>query len=437
MSHLDDETLQRVAGCRSDFEMAAFLGIEIDGYPGLTRLDAGALDPGSKNADAKAHRAEMITSVRGGKHMELSITALTFRQRPTPNRRYLRLAADKLADRAGTWKNQPFLTDHNTYSMSAAKGTILSSKMVEESAKVSALEQVLHVVKPDAVIGFLDGTYRKFSIGWFALGPVMCSVHGTDVRASDGCSCWPGDTVMLDGKPRIVEYEFSDYEGKEVSAVVIPAVRDTSVSDIRAALTAELQLPTRSRPPKERTMPFPRLAAALALSALADTDEDRAVEAVTALRSRASAAELEAGTLRVEVTRITGELALQTALAASASAAALDALIADAYKAGKLGYGKDAAGANTPDELESLLRDFGKTAGRDKLAAKLSAMPARIPVGQAPIVNTVTEPAKAVLSLVYSDAQIASVAEQLGVPVAEVRTRLGLPAVAQVAGGAR
>ncbi len=422
-----------LSACRSDFEIAEFLGqIQIDGYKGLTSIDASVLSLDAQTPDTKAHRAELITAVRGGKHMELAVTALTFRQRKAPNRRYLRLAVDKLADRAPSWKGMPFLVDHNTYSMSASKGTILSSKLVQESTNVAAFEQVLQVVKPEAVIGFLDGTYRKFSIGWFALGPVLCSVHGGDVRAPDSCYCYPGDTVMIDGKPEIVQYEFTDYEGKEVSAVVVPAVRDTGVEDIRAALTAELHLPQRSRTtPKERPMAFTRLAAALALTALAEPDEDRAVAAVTALRERAAAAELDAGQLRTEVTRLTAELAVQTTLAATAAAAAIDSLIADGYKAGKLAYGKDAEGKNTPDPIESLLRDFAKASGavgRDRLAAKLSEMPARVPVGVPPITLETKEPPRQ-LAAVPNDAQLAAVAAQMGIPLNSLRANYGLPPV--------
>lgn len=436
---LDEQTILRVAGCRSDFELGQLIGnIEIDNYKGLTSLTASALELDAKpDPDTKAHVAEMITAVRGGKHMALSITALTFRQRKAPNRRYLRLAADKLEARAPSWKGTPFLTDHNTYSMTASKGVITSSKLVQESTNVAAFEQVLQVVKPDAVIGFLDGTWRKFSVGWFALGPVMCTVHSCDVRASGSCSCWPGDTVMIDGKPEIVQYEFSDYEGKETSTVVIPAVRDTSVEEIRAALTAELHLPSRRSTPKERAMPFPKLAAALALAALTESDEDRAVTAVTGLRERAAAAELDAGTQRAEVTRLTAELAVQTTLAATAGAAATDALVAEAYKSGKLLYGKDAEGKNTPDALESLLRDYGKTAGRDKLAAKLSEMSARAPLGQPAIAATTTEAPKAQLAAVPTDIQLAATAAQLGIPVNDLRAQYGLAPLGQAAGGVR
>jgi hypothetical protein len=434
-----------LSALRSDMEIGSILGIEIDGYRGLTRLDATALDPMSKNADASAHIAEMITAVRGGKHMTLQVSAITFRQRPSPNRRFLRLADDKLADRAGSWKGLPFLVDHTTYRMDAAKGTILSSKYVQESAKVGAFEQSLHVVKPDAVIGFLDGTYKKFSIGWFALGPVMCSVHGCDVSAADSCYCWPGETVMIDGKPKVVEYGFTDYEGKEVSAVVVPAVRDTDVSEIRAALAAELHLPPRTRPPKERSpMAFAKLAAALALAALSEGDEDGAVRAVTGLRERASAAELDATQLRAEVTRLTGEVTSLRTLVSAAQGAVLDGHIAEAYKSGRLAHGKDAEGKNTPDAMESLLREYGASAGADKLAAKIAAKKVVVPVGQAPVSLGAGQPPRTEhknedpsITPVPSDETIALQASQLGIPVNQLRARWGKPPLAALQGGSQ
>lgn len=422
-----------IGGCRSDFEVGSLHGnIEIDGWKGISSIPAAALSLDSTDTDAKAHRAEMITAVRGGKHLSLAVNAFTFRQRPAPNRRHLRLAADKLADRAPSWKGQPFLQDHNTYSIKASHGLIAASRMVQESTNIAAFDQSLHAVTPEAVIGFLNGTWRKFSVGWFALGPVNCSVHECDIRSSDSCSCWPGETVMVDGKPKVVEYEFSDYEGKEVSTVVIPAVRDTSVSDIRAALTAELHLPARRSTPKEQTKMagFPKLMAALALTSLTEADEDRAVGSVTALRERVSAAELDAGTLRADNARLTAELAVQTQLATQAATAAIDGLLADAYKAGKLIHGKDAEGKNTPDGLESLLRDYGVSAGRDKLAAKLTGMKSVVPIGQRQLTPEVGEPAKTALVSVPTDAEIARAALQLGVPENDLRANYGMPLVA-------
>lgn len=428
------------SACRSDFEIATLIGdVQLDGWKGCpTVLPAAACRLDGADADMKAQRGELISAVRGGKHLELAVSAVTWRQRPAPNRRGLRLSPDKLSDRVGSWKGKPFLVDHNTYRvMDAAKGTILSSKLIEESPKVASFEQKIQVVKPDAVIGFLDGTLRSFSIAWFGLGPVMCTVHGVDVMSGDSCGCWPLESVMVDGKPQVVQYEFSDYEGKETSGVVVGAVSDTSVEGIRAALSAELDIHPKRRPPKEiKSMAaFTRLAAALKLTALAESDEDAAVTVVTALQQRAVAAELDAGQQRAEVTRLTAENARLTTLAAAADAAALDGLIADAYKGGKLAYGKDAEGKNVPDALESLLRDFGKLSGRDALSAKLAAMKQVVPVGVTPVSTQVGEPAKVGLLSVPTDNQIAVTAAQMGIPEDDLRARYGLSP--RAAGGAR
>lgn len=413
---------------RSDFEIVTVLGdIQIDGLGGLRTLPAAAFSLDGCDADMKAQRGELITAIRGGKHAELSVNAITWRQRPAPNRRYLRLAADKLADRAGSWKGKPLLIDHATYTVKSAMGTILSSKLVEESAKIASFEQGLHVVKPDAVIGFLDGTMRTFSVGWYALGPVMCSVHGLDVTGPDSCYCWPGETVTLDGKSKIVEYEFSDYEGKETSIVVSPAVRDTSVEGIRAALSAELHLhPARPRPPKEKkSMAFPRIAAALKLAA--ESDEDAMLAAVTALQTRAVQAEADLGLARADVTRLTADNTRLAKEVEVAGAAALDGLIEGAYKSGKLAFGKDAEGKNTPDPNEELLRDLGKLKGGPALSTHIGKMRAVVPVGVPPIVEKTTEPAKATtLAEVPSDQQIRDTATQLGVPENSIRARYGL-----------
>ena len=428
------------SACRSDFEIATLIGdVQLDGWKGCpTVLPAAAFQLDGGDADMKAQRGEMISAVRGGKHLELAVNAVTWRQRPAPNRRGLRLSPDKLSDRVGSWKGKPFLVDHNTYRvMDAAKGTILSSKLIEESPKVASFEQKIQVVKPDAVIGFLDGTLRSFSIAWFGLGPVMCTVHGVDVMSSDSCGCWPLESVMVDGKPQVVQYEFSDYEGKETSGVVVGAVSDTSVEGIRSALSAELGVHPKRNPKERKSMAaFNRLAAALKLPALAaESDEDPALAAVTALQQRAVTAELDLGQQRAEVTRLTADNTRLTTLAAAAAASAIDTLIADAYKGGKLAYTKDAEGKNVPDALESLLRDFGKLSGRDALSGKLTAMKQVVPLGVTAVSTQVGEPAKSPLLSVPTDEQIASAAAQMGVPEDELRARYGKSP--RVAGGAR
>ena len=424
---------------RSDFEIATLIGdVQLDGWKGCpTSLPAAAFRLEGADADLKAQRGELISAVRGGKHLELAVNAITWRQRPAPNRRGLRLAPGQLADRVSSWRGKPFLVDHNTYKvMESSKGTILSSKLIEESAKVASFEQRLQVVKPDAVIGFLDGTLRSFSIAWFSLGDVMCTVHGVSVLSGDSCGCWPLETVMVDGKPQIVQYEFSDYEGKETSGVVVGAVSDTSVEGIRTALSAELPLhPARPRPPKEpkKMAIAPKLAAALKLTA--DADDDSAVTAATTLHTRAVTAEAELGLARADVTRLTSEVGRLTKEVEAAGAAALDGIIEGAYKSGKLAFGKDVDGKNTPDPNEELLRDLGKLKGRAALSAHVEKMRAVVPVGTPPIAEKAGEAPKTTLKAVPSDQQIRDTAAQLGVPENDLRADMGLPPIA--AGGAK
>ncbi len=171
-------------------------------------------------------------------------------------------------------------------------------------------------------------------------------------------------------------------------------------------------------------MAFPKLAAALALTALSESDDDRAASAVAGLRERATAAELDAAQQRAEATRLSAELAVQAGIAQLAATEAMDRLIADAYTSGKLAYGRDAAGKPTPSPMESLLRDYGKAAGRDKLSAKITEMQQVVPLGVRPLAGT-TEPEKTTLASVPSDEQLAATAAQLGIPVEQLRARYG------------
>jgi hypothetical protein len=403
---LKDPTLLTATACRSAFEISPWLGnIQVDGAGALTELRAGATDP-----DAKAQRAELITLIRGGKHVELAVSALTFRQRKTPgapNRRFVRLGGD-LGASASTFKGLPFLTDHDTHTQSSRKGTILGSKLVDDKGR-DAFEMSFNVVKPDAVISVIDGTIDSFSISWFPLGPVFCTLHGVDVRGRDSCHCWLGETVEVDGKPRIVEYEFSIWEGKELSGVNVPAVKGTRISDIRADLAAELELP-----PKEiQQMAFPRLAAVLKLTALAETDEPSAVAAVEALERRALTAESKLATTQMELTAATAGLA-------AASKIRIDDLLSGCYRAGKLKHGRDAAGLATPSPREERLRKIAARDGIVALEAELAELDVIVPVGQRLQVETVGAPPASTAAPEGANPNFQRVADQLGLKVEDM-----------------
>jgi hypothetical protein len=385
----------------SDLAIASFSGdIEIDGFGNLTRLDATAVLKDA-NPDAKAQRFELITAANQGKHIELAVTAQTYEQTKKPNRRYLRLADDQLESAALTWKGQPYLTDHNTWSMKASMGTIMTSKALTVAGGM-AFEQKLNAVTKDAVIGILNGTFNKFSIGWWpGDGPILCSVHGTDIMKLDGCNCWPGDKVTLkDGRERVVEFIFTTPRGKETSSVVIPAVQNTSVNDVRAALAAELDIGHRigrtrvpvSNPEPKETHMLNRLAAAMSLATLGEGNEDAALAAWQALTQRALQAETKLGETQHKLSQC--EIALKTATAASAKLQIDSILRSEGYGKGKLRYGRDAeTGNRMPSLREARLRRIAtEPGGLDALRAELDEMPVVAQVGARAIVDDATQP---------------------------------------------
>jgi hypothetical protein len=340
-----------------------------------------------KAGDPAENRADLITAIRGGQHAELELRATTFRQKDgMPNRRYLRHAPGSLSALAASYVGMPVLLDHDTHAQASRIGTITSSELHDHGGTGwQSFKMGLQIVKPEAVISVLDGTLDRFSIGWSATGPVNCSVHGVDVRSRDSCGCWPGETVMLDGKPQVVEFEFQSADGTEVSAVNVPAVKGTGIQEVRAALAAELSLAI----PSKETRMFTRLAAALGLTALTAAEEDRAVTTIDELRRRALAAEQErdAGrtTLSTRDARITE---LETELAASRAIAINDA-IDGAYRDGKLMFARD---PETGDALrsprEQRLRKLAERDGVKALCDELAEMPQVVPVRRNEIERT-------------------------------------------------
>lgn len=331
-------------------------------------------------------RAELIRAVRAGEHAELSFTARTFRQRDgKPNRKFVRIKRERLGKAGRSGKGNPFLLDHLQMMQRARLGTVLASSAVDmtEDSNLAegeiAFRQRIITVKPEGVIGVLDGTIDRFSVGFRALGKVICSVHGTPARTS--CRCWAGEEVEVDGVKRIVEYEFSDAELVEVSTVNVPAVLGTEIEEIRAALAAEIE--THNGRSYFTMSNLAKLAAHLGCAAAATEDE---ILAAVQQREQRAGAELEVARQRA----INAEQALaplQTQLAElqrTARAASVDAAIAEAYASGRLLRATDAQGGSQPDPFEASLRKLGAAAGLDVLAAALAEVPARAPIGLAP-----------------------------------------------------
>jgi hypothetical protein len=343
--------------------------------------------------DTAEKKRELITRSRAGEQVELEVHARTFRQKDgEPNRNYLRFKPTKLTDIGASFKGMPVLVDHNKWEQSARIGTIIDSVAEEQAHGWVAFKQTLHIVKPAAVQSVLDGTLDRFSIGWHPTGPILCSLHQVDVRsykerAKAECWCWPGDKVSteVDGKKstHVVEYEFQNADGIEVSAVNVPAVKGTRIEDVRSALTLELSLAVpqvHAPPPGQETQPMKILATILGLAALATPeDEAAAVRAVEDLKRGKLAAEQERDAARTELVTVKADAAKERETSLKAG---VDAMIDRAYKGGKLRFGRDDQGNATPSTRESRLRRIAKEDGLAALQAELDDMPVIVALGQ-------------------------------------------------------
>lgn len=208
-----------------------------DERPNLSFLVEGGELRASKSDD----RANLLQTYKQGGISRLVFKDTPYIQRATPNRKYVRHAKGNLKALAASYEGMPYIKDHNTWSLDAAGGTILQSKLITiaegDDAGAKAFEQTTEAVKPWAIEGLLDGTIKFHSIAWHRNGePPWCSLHEAPVGSK--CWCCPGDEA--DGKNRI-EWIFPIAVGTEKSAVIVPAVVGTTVDEIRGLAAVDRQ----------------------------------------------------------------------------------------------------------------------------------------------------------------------------------------------------
>jgi hypothetical protein len=398
----DRERLARALACVSDgfvTSLADFGQIEVIGRSSI----AGKLDAGGGKI-AVEQRAEIIKAVNAKEHVQLLVSARTFRQKlGAPNTRYLRHREDHLPSLASSYKGMPFLLDYRSWDQEARMGTIVESDLHDHGGTGwKSFDQRLHVVKPNAVISVLDGTIDRFSIGWHRNGgDVLCTLHGTSIFGRAACACWPGDKLAAgDGKEHTVEWEFQSARGTETSAVNSPAVVvGTGIKEVRAALCEELGLTDRDFRPdnKETQMDFTRLAALLGLTTLSsDVDVERACSAIENIKRERLASEQELATTKTKLadtTKENGELKTKLATANdSVLKIGVDAVLETAYREGKLRHGRDDDGKPTASGKEARLRRIASEDGIEALRAELAEMDVVVPVGQRVLTEKTPEP---------------------------------------------
>lgn len=363
---------------------------------------AQVLSRGNRLAVGDAERKELLERVRAGEHVELEIEAVTYIQRETPNRNFVRFKKQALRALATSGKGTPFLTNHDQCDVNSRGGTIVKSALVTNGAGEAEIHQTLRLVKPWAVEGVLDGTIDRFSIGWRSTGAIVYR-HNREV-VEDWPRHWPGDEIETEDGTIVVEWEFTSAELVETSAVNVPAVVGTGIAGFRAALAAHLggspsevhvvaSGVVHDESPRVRRSRFNealsrhqedtmnRLFKRLGLSA--DASEESVLAAVDKLEQGIKDANdaRDAAALELKTERAAHDVT-KTALAAfekaeeDAKAAKVDALIAKLYAEGKL-----VKAAGQPDEAEADLRSLAGL-GIEKAERQAARMTVKIPVGK-------------------------------------------------------
>lgn len=341
------------------------------------------------NLASKADREALLAKLAGGENVEVMLDAVTYIQRDTPNRNYVRFSKGKLSKIAKSFAGNVVLFDHDQRHVASRVGTIVNSK-VEKSDGETRFVQTLHITDPRAVEGLLRGTLDRFSIGWLPTGPITCSIHGTPLFRE--CDCWPGDEV----KGKVAEAEFTDADGIEVSFVNVPAVVGTGIENVRAALAAHCGgLPPRSKKmdPIKAMLGLPQTA----------TEE----EVLAALKARED-----------KLTQLSSAQAAAETQLAAAREGRKDSIIEQLYAEGKLAIERTHDGKRKVSEAETALRalDVDQLATLAKHMPKVVGVELGVPQSHAPAAPEVRRAAGT-----YADnPHLADMLDQVGLSMEDV-----------------
>ena len=309
-----------------------------------TSIELRAGDGDGGGAITPEKRDELLLRVASGVHVELYLSILAYEQNDgEPNRGFIKLRPSAFSGAAKSAIGRPFLRDHLQAQTLATGGKIVESKSEKRGDGDYAIHMTVKITAPWAVEMALRDLLSFVSIGLRPVGPVLCSVCGTEVFTQ--CSHWRGDSIVTKaGAPeQICEWIYTAAEIVELSTVPVPAVVGACIESIRAELSA-LQLGT--TPNKDREMKnLPLLLAALNLAATAS--EDEILSAVEAHNKKLQVAETK---LSISGGDLTAALAERDALLAEKTERDAKAFIDEAIGLGKI----TAADVPTQTKLYSL-----------------------------------------------------------------------------------
>lgn len=326
--------------------------------------------------DIETNYDKILSKLDEGTPTALIVEAVTYIQRDTPNLNFVRFSESSLGNVAMTGNGTPFLKDHNQTELDARGGTVIESFAAVENGE-TVFKQKIKVTKPWAILGVLDGTIDRFSIGWRSTGKVSYLHNGEEVTEEN--LIWPGQELE-DGSA--VEWVFEEAELIEVSAVNVPAVPGTSINEVnefRASLSYALgwEPPLNKLGAKQRTRKMIKVLQKLGLDESAC--EDKAVQELEGIQSKTISLQAELDATKAQLQGSNEELAKLQSLEAERAKDGFELQIAGLYACGKL--------VKTPegeaDEEEAHVRNLHAKGGVELFNDHVSLMRTKAPIAEA------------------------------------------------------
>lgn len=184
------------------------------------------------NRLALPSRAELLPKIESGEVDHLDFRAQVFSPE-AKNLNPYRFKNEDMDRLARSFEGQPYLRDHDTYSIDSRDGTIISS-----TYDGKWINQDVRLTTRRGMLDYVEGKMDRFSIGWF-YDDAFCSICDASFFGRD-CNHWPGQKYKVGTETKTCLLTFINPSGKELSAVNVPAVQGTGITGALAEFKLSL-----------------------------------------------------------------------------------------------------------------------------------------------------------------------------------------------------
>lgn len=164
-----------------------------------------------------ANREQALADIASGKTEFIEFNARVFKDGQNAN--FVRFRENDLPTFAQSFRNSPFMRNHDIQDINNRDGTIKTSEMESDS-----MIQTIRLTTRKGMTAYVEGQIDRFSIGWRA-EKTLCSICGNEYGNYDKCNHIRGRQY----ENKYCELIMVNPKGIETSAVNDPAVSGTGV----------------------------------------------------------------------------------------------------------------------------------------------------------------------------------------------------------------